>query len=279
MAIQLGNLPSTAAALVDPQGHATVPLQQFFAAIKRAFAAVPGASPSGDTYRNKHVMWWLPSAAGTTPTVVGFRPAAIFAAPAAAPASTSYLTNFYRYAVSTAAAANSQQSADSQTPAFWLGNAAGLGGFRLEIMMGVAATQATMRIACGLLATGVLVNLAAGDASAAVSCVFLGCDAADTNMQIMHNDAAGACTKIDLGASFPKTNGVVYRLVLEAAQNATSIDYTVTRLDTAAVASGTINANLLANTVFLTPGWYVGNGATAAIATINAYKITAEIPE
>ena len=41
MAIQLGNLPSTASALVDDQGRATTVLQQFFAAIKRGFAAVP----------------------------------------------------------------------------------------------------------------------------------------------------------------------------------------------------------------------------------------------
>ena len=41
MAIQLGNLPSTQSALVDDQGRATTVLQQFFAAIKRGFAAVP----------------------------------------------------------------------------------------------------------------------------------------------------------------------------------------------------------------------------------------------
>ena len=41
MSIQLGNLPSTASALVDGQGRATPVLQQFFAAIKRGFAAVP----------------------------------------------------------------------------------------------------------------------------------------------------------------------------------------------------------------------------------------------
>ena len=41
MAIQLGNLPSTQSALVDGQGRATPVLQQFFAAIKRGFAAVP----------------------------------------------------------------------------------------------------------------------------------------------------------------------------------------------------------------------------------------------
>lgn len=41
MSIQLGNLPSTASALVDGQGRATPVLQQFFAAIKRGFSAVP----------------------------------------------------------------------------------------------------------------------------------------------------------------------------------------------------------------------------------------------
>lgn len=39
--------------------------------------------------------------------------------------------------------------------------------------------------------------------SALVNCIGLGDDTTDTNMQIMHNDATGTCTKVDLGSSFP----------------------------------------------------------------------------
>jgi len=275
VAISLQPVPNSA--LVDTQGNGTPPLIRWMNAVRAAFAAVPDPSPGGDTFRNKHVMWWLPSPSSATPTVVGFRPAAIFAGSATPPTSTSYLTSFYRYPVSTTAVAGTQGSADAQTPAFWLGNAAGVGGFRVEMMMGVAATQATMRVFCGLNFTGV--NMAAADPSTLTNCVFLGCDAADANMQIMHNDAAGTCTKINLGASFPKTNNVVYRVAFSANQNATAIDYTVTRLDSAATASGTLSTNLPTNTAFMTCGWYVANATTAAIATINAYRITAEIPE
>ena len=43
--------------------------------------------------------------------------------------------------------------------------------------------------------------------STTVNCVCMGWDAADTNIQIMTNDAAGICTKTDLGASFPVPTG------------------------------------------------------------------------
>ena len=45
----------------------------------------------------------------------------------------------------------------------------------------------------------------------------MGYDAADTNIQFMHNDGAGRATKIDLGAAFPKPNAdrtAVYEIAM-----------------------------------------------------------------
>ena len=90
------------------------------------------------------------------------------------------------------------------------------------------------------------------DAETAVSGIFIGNGAADTNSRIMHNDASGAPTEIDLGASFPAVSAtpVVY-VHLYAGKNASEIYYVVRRLDTPAVAAGSVSTNLPPNTAFM----------------------------
>jgi hypothetical protein len=100
----------------------------------------------------------------------------------------------------------------------------------------------------------------------AIDCIGMGADAADTNMQIMHRIAGANITKVDLGASFPKaTAGVVYKVDLDYALGGASCDYTVTRLDTGATASGTVSTNLPTTTAVLLLGFYNCSGPTAAM--------------
>jgi hypothetical protein len=128
---------------------------------------------------------------------------------------------------------------------------------------GVVTTRATMRIAVGLMDA---INTLAGDPSAFLNCIMMAADAGDTNMQIMQNTSAGTCTKTDLGASFPKTANVVYLFVLTAAANSSSVTYSVTRLDSAATATGTLSTNLPINTILMGTMYAFGNGGTAAAA-------------
>jgi hypothetical protein len=78
----------------------------------------------------------------------------------------------------------------------------------------------------------------------------LGSDTADTNLQIIHNDATGTATKIDLGAAFPANRTVgaasttVYSLILYNAPTSTSVIYQVTNNETGAVATGTLSTNV-----------------------------------
>jgi hypothetical protein len=82
-------------------------------------------------------------------------------------------------------------------------------------------------------------------------------DSGDANLQIMHNDASGTATKIDLGASFPsnRTAGAaittIYSCYLYNAPGSTDIIYRIVNKETGAVAQGTLNTNLPASTVGL----------------------------
>lgn len=147
---------------------------------------------------------------------------------------------------------------DSVT-AYWLGDASGRGGFRVEALWGLVTTRLNMRFAVGMGSANL--NAGATDPSAAnTDCVFVGYDAGDGNLQVMHNDSAGTCTKVDLGASFARADAMVIRSVFSCSPNASAIDYTITRLDSAATATGTLSTNLPTNTAFMLQSFRFGTG-------------------
>lgn len=78
----------------------------------------------------------------------------------------------------------------------------------------------------------------------------VGSDAADTNLQVFHNDGSGTATKVDLGASFPANRTVgaamttMYSVTLYNADNSSNIIYRVSNNETGAATEGTLSTNL-----------------------------------
>lgn len=247
-----------------PEPRESRAMRTWMQAITDAVAAAGGGG-GGDIWRGKRVVVVLPIPSSTTLTALGDGYGAVGTSSAGTLATTNLLSSMVRYVTTCSAFANNQAGLNG-LPQFWLGNAAGLGGFRVEIEFGVVTTVTTLRLCAGLYYNGGAVIPLTADPSAATNSVFLGCDAADTNLQIMHNDGSGTCTKVDLGASFPKTNDVVYRVVFTAAANATTIDYEVTRLDSAASAAGTISTDVPSNAQFMAAVIRCGNGGAGGAA-------------
>lgn len=132
------------------------------------------------------------------------------------------------------------------------------GGFRFISTFRIADTAfgATCQNFHGLI--GTTSEIAVGGAgliqvSTLTNCIFVGSDGADANLQVMHNDASGTCTKIDLGANFPSnrtsgaTSNTFYSVELYNQVRSTAVKYRVINLETGAVAQGTITTNLPAN--------------------------------
>jgi hypothetical protein len=107
------------------------------------------------------------------------------------------------------------------------------------------------------------------DPSTFLRCVGIGYANTDTNLQFLHNDGSGACTKIDLGASFPKPNAdraFTYRLRLYSPPGTPqSVSYEVTYLETGASATGTVTTNLPSTADFITPRLQVSVGGVSAV--------------
>lgn len=191
-------------------------------------------------------------------------------------ASTNLRTSMRRWIWTSAATANSASEGRTAASLVWRGDTAGLGGWFYACRWAISSSTANQQVAVGLwAATGATATTTVP--SNLVSCVFAGWDSADSNLQIMHNDAAGTCTKIDLGASFPaNSTTAVYEFMMFAPPNGSSVYYRVVRLDTGDVAEGEITTNLPTSTTFLTRHEYMNNGGTAAAVILEVARIYIE---
>jgi hypothetical protein len=139
---------------------------------------------------------------------------------------------------------------------FGRGNGTGRGGFHFVARFGIsdATLVAGARLFVGLTSsTAVLGN---ADPSTFTNIIGVGLDAADTTLQIMHNDAGGSAVKINLGASFPESTVTdFYELSLYCQPNGIEVSYQVVNLSTNASASGVITSNLPISTQLL--AWQV----------------------
>lgn len=153
----------------------------------------------------------------------------------------------------------------------WRGNAAGLGGFFMVCRWGPATgvSTSTNRAFVGM--RGSAAAPTDVEPSSLTNIIGMGWDAADSNVQMMHNDGTGTATKIDLGASFavPTVDRTaVFEIVLFCAPNGSTIFYEVTRLDTGAGASGSITTDIPGNTTLINPYGYMSVGGTSSVIGI-----------
>lgn len=180
-------------------------------------------------------------------------------------ATTNLFTSTRRASAASAASAGSSAGFRSDKLQFWLGNAAGLGGFRLVIRFGSgdSATVADARSFVGLV--GVTTLLGNADPSSNTNIIGVGTDSTETTMSIMHNDGSGVATKVSLGANFPDhtIDTDLYELALFSAPNSGTVGYEVTRLNTGDVARGTITTDLPSTTQLMAIQHWRNNGPTA----------------
>lgn len=220
---------------------------------------------------------WVPLCGSTTALVYGCT------APTAtgtATAATKATTNLHQFvervdylvttAATTAVAGFRTSSGTAAGLSIYRGNAAKIGGFHYVVRWGPATgvTTSTRRAFVGLQAS----TAAPTDVqpSSLLNIIGMGWDAADTNVQIMHNDGTGTATKVDCGfarASADRTS--IYELELFAAPNASSVGWKVTELATDSTASGTITTDLVANTTAIYPIGYASVGGTSSVVGIS----------
>jgi hypothetical protein len=172
---------------------------------------------------------------------------------------------------------NSSSGIRSAAQQFGRGNGTGRGGFHFVARFGIsdATLVAGARLFVGLTSsTGVLGN---ADPSTFTNIIGVGLDAADTTLQIMHNDAGGSAVKINLGASFPESTVTdFYELSLYCPPNGIEVSYQVINLSTNASASGVIISNLPISTSLLAWQIWRHNVATGQAVGVDIASVYIE---
>lgn len=145
---------------------------------------------------------------------------------------------------------------------------AGDGGFHMIFRWGPATgvSNASHRAFCGMSS----LSAAPTDVnpSSIANIIGMGWDSGDVNISLMHR-GAGAVTKIDLGASFPRPTvdrQHMYEIALYSPCGVVqACGYEVTDLITGAVATGDITTNLPANNVLLGPRLNMSVGGVSSV--------------
>lgn len=144
----------------------------------------------------------------------------------------------------------------------------GSSGFKLTMRGGpdTGTTTATARFFMGLKPAA---NPSDVEPSSLANIVGMGWDSADTNVQIMTNDASGVATKVNLGASFPVPtvdSSAFYRLDLSCDPGGASIAYKVTDMISGAIAEGTLTTDLpVATTALGVHAWHSVGGTSSVV--------------
>ena len=192
-------------------------------------------------------------------------------------ATTNFFTWMRRIGYISATTGNASSGLRHSQLQYGIGNAAGLGGFHFVARFGISdlALATGARLFVGLTSSTAILGNA--EPSSFANIIGVGLDAADTTLQIMHNDGAGTATKINLGASFPEsTNTDFYELALYCAPNATTVFYEVVNLTTGVETSGSITTNLPLNTQLLTWQIWRHNVATGVAVGVDIASIYIE---
>lgn len=159
---------------------------------------------------------------------------------------------------------------------FWAGNNAYNGGFDYAVTWGPATgvSTTTHRAFAGVRNSSG--NPSDIDPSTLVNCIGMGYDDDDTNIQIMHNDASGTCTKIDLGSGFPvptadRTKVFTFYLSIESGSG-TYYWKVVDEADNK-TATGTITTDIPTSTTLLRPYGHVSVGGTSSEIGMGIFNI------
>lgn len=189
-------------------------------------------------------------------------------------------TSLARLGIASAASAGSsaQLRTNSGVTHVLRGAAAGRCGFRCQGRFGVgdAAAVANARMFVGLAA--VTTSIANADPSSFTNIFGVGCDAGETAMSMLHNDAAGAATKTGLGTDYPTDTIAtdVYCFTCWCDGGASEINWLLERFTADALTpafstGGAVSSDIPASATGLQFHLWRNNGATALAVMLDIF--------
>ena len=183
-------------------------------------------------------------------------------------ASTNLKTQTRRIVNTSAAGAGSLASTRVDALECFRGNATNIGGFFVVCRFGLTTLASGNRAFFGLSdsASSAPTNVDP-QTSITIGKVGMACTASTGNWSFVNNVAGTAPTVLVLGSSFPVDTTTLYEMVLSAKPNSNTIDYRLTNMSSSAQLSGSLGANIPANTTPLgRQAWMTNNATGTAVA-------------
>lgn len=184
------------------------------------------------------------------------------------PTLTGFVSSLRRVGFVTATTANAPAGWRLGATWFWRGDDTNRGGFHYitRFVPSNATTTLSGRYFIGM--NGTNTGTAATEPSNWVNIIGMGCNSGSANFSIMHNDASGAATTIDLGSNFSAVSSSVdvYELALYCPPSGSSVEWRVENFTKNAVTTGSITTNLPASTQGLNLLGYTETGGAVAVA-------------
>lgn len=186
-------------------------------------------------------------------------------------ASTNLFTSMRRLGYVTAASGSSVAGTRHNQLSFFVSNASGFGGFHYTARFGFSTANTTNKQAFIGLRNSTAAIAGNTNASALTNCVGFGIDATQTTLRFVYNDASGTASTVNLGANFPTntTDADMYEIRIFSPPNSIDVFYYCKNLSTGNTASGQVSGNLPAETAYLCPVVWIGNGTDATAVGID----------
>lgn len=206
---------------------------------------------------------WSPNTT-TTVSAVGMAVTTVGTLSHPALASGSVIAASRRWRNTSAAVVNSVADQRCANTVCWRGNATGQGGFTMVARIGLATLQPTGMAFFGLLAS--VAALATTQLlSGLTDAIGVGFQrGTHSNWQLVVNDASGAPTLTDMGASFAVATGGLLTIFLWAPANGSGVWVRAVDEVSGAVFEQQATADIPATTAFLSPRLFMNNDTTAA---------------
>lgn len=222
-----------------------------------------------------NTVFWLPVQAGivTTGNGIAFATTGTVAAGGRVTATLAQRLQRIEYSATASASAVAGFRAGTGSWGWDMGMSDGWTQFlRWSPLTGVIATQ---RLCAGMSSTASHTDV---EPSSLTNCAFFAADSADTNLQFMHNDASGTCTKIDTGIPVPAADrDAVYDSIIHCDPSGTTLKFKITNLVTGtSYESETGTTNLPAAAAWMAPYGYSSVGGVSNVTGISFHGCVIE---
>ena len=154
---------------------------------------------------------------------------------------------------------------------------AGSGSFFFSITFSIVSASSQNTVCVGFL-SGIAAIAGNASPAAQLNSIYVGAEAADTNLKIYSNDGTSTATaQKDLGVNFPKNTAINLSYQFNVfCKPAGNLEWSIKRLDLEQYDNGVISTDIPVATALLGPHVWIGNGTGATISTIALHQIYGE---